>query len=189
MTLNRLALRRRRRAAHAAGVSAALAAILLFTACTSEAAAPAAPVTTTPAPSTADEASIGPAVPSERPDTAAAEPFHPEVGQCLDARKDRPSGPDSIVPCDEPHDDEVYATFTLDHGEYPGEAAAETLANDGCRARFADFIGIADEDSVFEFFPMYPSPEGWNAHGDRTVRCIVWYPADTVVGSLSGAGY
>ena len=85
--------------------------------------------------------------------------------------------------------DEVYATFTLDHGEYPGEAAAETLANDGCRARFADFIGIADEDSVFEFFPMYPSPEGWNAHGDRTVRCIVWYPADTVVGSLSGAGY
>jgi len=121
-----------------------------------------------------------------------ADVFAIRVGDCLntadmDTTEEVSDVP--VVPCDEPHDDEVYATFTLDHGEYPGEAAAETLANDGCRARFADFIGIADEDSVFEFFPMYPSPEGWNAHGDRTVRCIVWYPADTVVGSLSGAGY
>lgn len=93
------------------------------------------------------------------------------------------------MPCSEPHDDEVYSTFALEHSRYPGEAAAEVAANDGCRARFADFIGVAHGDSVFEFYPLYPSAGSWDAHGDRTVTCLVWYPADTVVGSLEGAGY
>ena len=131
-------------------------------------------------------------VPSSPPSAVETQPFHPEVGQCIDVRKDRPSVSESIVPCDEVHDDEAYARFTLDgnqNTQYSGEAAIEKLANDGCRERFTDFIGIRFEDSVFEFLPMYPSEESWSVHGDRRVTCLVWYPADSVTDSLEGAGY
>ncbi|MEV1131231.1 septum formation family protein [Agromyces sp. NPDC049794] len=177
----------------AAGALALIAALAMLTACASEP-RPTPDSATTSATGLAtglpdDAAPTDPVAPSTQPDAAPPHTFHPEVGQCLDARKDRATGSESIVPCAEPHDDEVYATFTLEHGQYPGEAAAEMAANDGCRARFADFIGVAHGDSVFEFYSVYPSARSWNDQGDRTVTCLVWYPADTVVGSLEGAGY
>ncbi len=85
---------------------------------------------TSPAPTTAPRPTGPPA------------PFHPEVGQCLDVRKEARSGPDSIVPCEEAHDDEAYAAYALDGSSYPGPDI-ESLATEGCRARFADFVGIA----------------------------------------------
>lgn len=131
-------------------------------------------------------------VPSSEPFADDGQAFHPEVGQCLDVRKDRPSGPDSIVPCDEVHDDEAYARFTLDGDQgapYPGETVIERLANDGCRERFSDFIGIRYEDSVFEFFSMYPAERSWTVHGDRRVTCLVYDPRDSLSASLGKAGY
>lgn len=132
------------------------------------------------------------AAPSSEPLAVDGRAFHPEVGQCLDVRKDRPSGPDSIVPCDEVHDDEAYAGFTLDDdasAPYPGEGVIERLANDGCRERFTDFIGIRYEDSVFEFISMYPAEGGWTVHGDRRVTCLVWDPRDSLTASLGGVGF
>jgi hypothetical protein len=145
-------------------------------------------------------ASITPrAVPSSTPQanpvTPSASPantglfFHPEIGQCVDVTKERGTSPETIVSCDEVHDDEAYAKFTLEGTEYPGETVIEAKANEGCRARFADFIGVPYEDSVFEFLALHPSEDSWNVNGDRRVTCVVWYPADSVTGSLEGAGY
>jgi hypothetical protein len=135
-------------------------------------------------------ASASPVAPSHAPGAQAEGLFfHPEIGQCLDVRKDRGAVPESIVACDEVHDDEAYAKFNLDGTEYPGETATAALADDGCRARFDDFIGIAYEDSVFEFLAIHPSEQSWNAYGDRRVTCLVWYPEDSVTGSLEDAGY
>ncbi|ANJ28459.1 septum formation family protein [Agromyces aureus] len=114
-------------------------------------------------------------------------PFHLEVGQCVDVRKDRRTGPESIVPCDVEHDDEAFDTFALDGGAYPGEVELETTATDGCRARFGGFIGVPYSESVYETYAVFPTAATW-ASGDRKVTCVVWYPADSVVGSLAGAG-
>lgn len=103
-------------------------------------------------------------------------------------RKDRGIVPESIVPCSEVHDDEAYAKFTLHGSEYPGETVIDALSSDGCRARFADFINIPYEDSVFEFLAIRPSFDSWDVHGDRRVTCLVWYPEDSVIGSLEDAG-
>ncbi|MBT2518993.1 septum formation family protein [Streptomyces sp. ISL-90] len=103
-------------------------------------------------------------------------------------RKDQPSLSESIVPCDQRHDDEVYAVFDLDGAEYPGETALRQTADEGCRARFADFIGIPYEESVLELYSLWPTQAAW-LDGDRRVSCVVWYPDDAVVGSLAGAGY
>jgi hypothetical protein len=107
-------------------------------------------------------------------------------------RKDGPTGPESVVPCNETHDDEAYAHVTLDGSdgaEYPGEATTQELANNLCRQEFADFVGVRYEDSVFEFLPMYPSESSWNLHADRRVTCLIWNPSDSLTVSLRGAGY
>jgi len=153
-----------------------------------------APAQSTPSGPRAVPTEAAPAVPvpSVAPSASESQLFHPEVGQCIDVRKDRTGGRESIVGCDEVHDDEAYADFTLNsnHGaEYPGEAAVEKLATDGCQDRFRHFIGIPYEDSVFEFFPMFPSEASWAERGDRRVTCLVWYPADSLTASLEGAGY
>ncbi|WP_130179074.1 septum formation family protein [Cryobacterium sp. SO1] len=131
-------------------------------------------------------------IPAPEGSPADAQLFHPEVGQCVDVRKDGPTGPESVVPCTETHDDEAYARVTLggaDGVEYPGEATTQELANTLCRQEFADFVGIRYEDSVFEFLPMYPSESSWNLHADRRVTCLIWYPSDSLTVSLRGAGY
>ncbi|WP_166788585.1 septum formation family protein [Cryobacterium sp. HLT2-28] len=155
---------------------------------------PDVPPPSPPATQRAVPSATAPAIPAPSPLPSAVEsqPFHPEVGQCIDVRKDRPGGLESIVPCNEEHDDEAYARFALDGNpdtQYPGSAAIEQLANNGCHQRFTDFIGVRYEDSVFEFLPMYPAEHSWTVFGDRRVTCLVWYPRDSVTTSLRGAGY
>lgn len=138
-----------------------------------------------PTPS-APAGAVGVTTPSTSPDAPAG--FHPEVGMCFDVRKDQPKLSESIVPCGERHDDEVYAVFDLDVGEYPGETALQLAADEGCRARFADFIGISFDESILEISSLWPSQSAW-LDGDRRISCVVWYPEDAVVGSLAGAAY
>jgi hypothetical protein len=49
-----------------------------------------------------------------------------------------------VVPCDEPHDREVFASFSLSGSsgsEFPGAATVERRSFDGCDERFADYVG------------------------------------------------
>ncbi|GAA1827680.1 hypothetical protein [Agromyces salentinus] len=48
--------------------------------------------------------------------------------------------------------------------------------------------GSPFEDSALDVYAVFPTAETW-AEGDRGVTCLVWYPADTVVGSLAGAAF
>ncbi|MDR6907699.1 hypothetical protein J2X63_003407 [Agromyces sp. 3263] len=117
----------------------------------------------------------------------AAPRYLPAVGECLDARKDAAAGPESVVPCSEPHDDEVYAGFELPPGDPPGPAGQQQ-ADDGCLARFDDFIGIPAADSMLGWYSFAPRESDWAA-GDRRVACAVWHPTDLVTGSLEGVAY
>jgi hypothetical protein len=177
-------------------VALAIAAALVFTAgasgCSATDPGSSVPPSSTEGPTASAPGETPTPIPSSTPDAtspvAEPAPFHPEVGQCLDVRKDRRSGPDSIVPCAEVHDDEAYAAYALDAAAYPGVIEAERLATAGCQARLADFIGIPYEDSELEVYAVLPTAETWGA-GDRKVTCLVWYPADSVVGSLQGAAF
>ncbi len=136
--------------------------------------------------SSAPASALGATTPSASPSAPA--PFHPAVGTCFDVRKDQPKLSESIVPCDQRHDDEVYAVFDLDDTDYPGQTALQQTADEGCRARFADFIGILYEESILELYSLWPTEKAW-LDGDRRISCVVWYPDDAVVGSLAGAAY
>lgn len=117
-----------------------------------------------------------------------ADVFAIRVGDCLntadlDATDEISDVP--IVPCDQPHDDEVYFAFTLD-GETYDEDAITAEADSTCIAEFETFIGLAHDSSELEFWPMYPTQGSWDG-GDREVLCIAWDPAGQVTGTLADA--
>ena len=148
-----------------------------------------APTTTTTIAPTDTE----PPADSEPPATSAgggeASVFLLEVGDCFDdpditaAVSDVP-----IVPCDQPHDNEVYAIYDLADGDYPGQDAVETSALDGCLERFEPFVGRDYATSALDYFHLTPTVESWSA-GDREVICSVYrVDLEKMTGSMQGSG-
>lgn len=109
-----------------------------------------------------------------------------EVGQCIpyvDWEEDVYYVP--VVSCDEPHTDEVYLTFDIEDGEFPGDEEVGLIADERCVAEFETFVGHAYADSVLDFYWSVPTQRTWRL-GDREVVCIV-YSYDDVTGTLQGA--
>ena len=111
-----------------------------------------------------------------------------EVGDCLDSA-DLATEIEEVpfVPCDEPHDSEVYASVDLEGSAYPGSDAVVEKADAFCYAQFASFVGTSYEESELEFFPIYPLEDGWDLLDDREVQCVVFVVHGTVTGTLRGA--
>lgn len=79
------------------------------------------------------------------------------------------------VPCDGPHQHEVYA-LALDPdpegAPYPGDAAMKSLAEDRCLERFEPAIGIEYLDAPLDFAAITPDADSWRT-GDRSIVCAV----------------
>jgi hypothetical protein len=126
-------------------------------------------------------------VPPVEPHAADVQ-YRPAIGDCFDVRKDQSELREALVPCDVPHDDEIYHQFELPDGPYPGGDTLHAEALAGCVDRFADFIGIPFDASELEVTTYHAGPDAWAA-GDRVVSCSVWDTDDAVVGTLRGAAY
>ncbi len=121
--------------------------------------------------------------------------FELRVGDCFDIGTALASGDggevDSLpgVPCADPHDNEVYATFELTVGELPEEEALWLMSFEGCEARFESFVGTDYESSSLDIRTLYPTPESWSQRGDREVICALFDMNDQkLVGSARGRG-
>lgn len=93
----------------------------------------------------------------------------------------------STVPCDEPHDSELFSIVLAQGDNYPGPVALVELGQNQCMKRFGDFVGIDFGSSALDFHFYYPTLSSWG-QGDRIVYCMVSDPGRTVVGSLQGVG-
>jgi len=118
-----------------------------------------------------------------------ADVFSIQVGDCLNtadlgAAEEISSVP--IVPCSEPHDDEVYHAYDLAEGEYPGEEAIMADADAVCQAEFANFVGLPYDQSTLLYWPIYPTEGSWS-DGDREVLCAVYEDGTKLTGSVAGA--
>lgn len=175
------------------GVLALAMALLTLAAASSSTADDPSPATTEkPAPS--DEPSREPS-PSASPSAEATPPPGAEtvtfdelaVGQCIpfmewgDEVSELP-----IVPCDQPHTDEVYYIFDADDGDYPGDDALQTLATERCDTAFAEYVGLPYRDSELDNYWFVPTEASWNRLDDRTIQCIV-YSNDEVTESFRGS--
>jgi Septum formation/Protein of unknown function (DUF2510) len=114
--------------------------------------------------------------------------FDLEVGDCLSEIQATEETFISVetVPCSQPHSEEIYAVVTLPEGDFPGDEAIITQAEDVCVAEFEGFVGLSYAESVLEFNYAWPLEEGWDA-GERGVVCAVSDPDGDTTGTLAGA--
>lgn len=87
------------------------------------------------------------------------------------------------VPCAQPHDNEVYAVFDVDLGEFPEDGGMGEIAFDSCLQRFESFVGRDYFSSSLDIMTMYPSRESWHGQNDREVVCAVY---DVSLSKLEG---
>jgi hypothetical protein len=91
-----------------------------------------------------------------------------------------------VTPCDQPHDNEVFATVEHPAGAdfpFPGHDGVVAHAEQACPGPFAAYVGIAYAQSRFSLFPIVPSRESW-AKGDRQIICALY---DNEAGKLTGS--
>ena len=88
----------------------------------------------------------------------------------------------TVLSCATPHDAEVFATFALPAGTWPGAAAVQQDASNGCNVRLSSYLNpqLATADLTQEY--VYPNQAAWRA-GERTVVCEV----SAVSGQLTGS--
>lgn len=120
-----------------------------------------------------------------------ADVFAVQVGDCLNSSDVAADGAQldhvPIVPCADPHEDEVYYAYDLSDGDYPGEDAILADADSTCVDAFSSFIGLDYEQSSLDYWPLYPTSESW-ASGDREVLCIAWDSSGALLtGTLAGS--
>jgi hypothetical protein len=93
------------------------------------------------------------------------------------------------VPCDRPHDNEVYATFDVPGDVFPGDDELDRLADEGCLARFEAAIGTPYEESILVFTKLTPSDRSWTDLNDREIVCVAYHmELQKLTGTVLGSG-
>lgn len=94
------------------------------------------------------------------------------------------------VPCDEPHDNEVFHTREITGKvEWPGEQYLRVTASVGCLGAFESFVGRDHASSRLDYGYMRPTRESWENSGDRRITCFLFDAAYApLVGSMRGSG-
>jgi hypothetical protein len=108
--------------------------------------------------------------------------FSLQTGNCFD-----PAGSSSytLVSCDSPHDAEVFGTFVLAKGEWPGSTTVAADASSGCATRLTRYLNPQLALSLTSTY-AYPDETAWKA-GTRTVICEVRAASGQITGSVKGA--
>lgn len=93
----------------------------------------------------------------------------------------------SVLSCATAHDAEVFATFSLPKTGWPGTAAVQEDAGNGCASRLSGYLNpqLAAADLTQELF--YPNKAAWQA-GVRTVVCVVHAVSGQLTGSVRAPG-
>jgi len=93
----------------------------------------------------------------------------------------------TVLSCATSHDAEVFATYSLPAGAWPGDSAVQRDAGDGCQSRFGSYLNpqLATADLTQEY--VYPNRAAWQA-GERTVVCEVRAVSGQLTGSVRAPG-
>lgn len=111
--------------------------------------------------------------------------FELEVGDCLDPGD--VTGELSqvlVVPCDQPHTQELYASVAHPGDGYPGAAEVAGYADGACLNELEGSLGYTLDDGLY-FSYLLPTFDGWTSGGDRQIMCVLVFPdREAVTGSF-----
>ena len=97
------------------------------------------------------------------------------AGDCFDDPESVEVEDVAGLPCDVPHDNEVYAIFDHEGTDqsWPGVDALNEYSYLSCVDRFTDYVGSDYIDSRLEVSFLSPLEAGW-IEGDREIVCFVF---------------
>ena len=88
----------------------------------------------------------------------------------------------TVLSCATPHDAEVFATYSLPAGAWPGASAVQQDAGDGCASRLDSYLNPQLATAALTQEYVYPNQAAWQV-GERTVVCEI----RSVSGQLTGS--
>jgi hypothetical protein len=97
------------------------------------------------------------------------------IGDVSDLRGDTDEVP--LVPCEEPHSQEVFAVVRHPEDAYPGAGAVAAFADRACLTALDAELDLSIDDGI-AFSYLLPTFEGWNKNGDRNVVCVLVFPVE-----------
>jgi DNA-binding SARP family transcriptional activator len=121
-----------------------------------------------------------------------------QVGECFNTlpAPDPPVQPGGVtevqptvllVPCEEPHEQQVYHLFELAAAPYPGDEQVRALALEQCSNQFEAYVGTAPAFSGLEFLYVWPTQWAWES-GDRLGGCSLYDARGRdLTGSMAGS--
>ncbi len=112
--------------------------------------------------------------------------FSLQAGQCANTAANGVAAAHA-VPCAQPHDAEIYATFPLAGQSWPGTAALGQRARAGCLARVGSYLNPGLLGTSLTASYVYPDRGAWTA-GVRTVVCEIRGTSGRLTGSVHGLG-
>lgn len=119
---------------------------------------------------------------------ASVSVFELQDGDCLDPDPELVGEVDQVpvVPCDQPHAQEVFAAVDLDEQPYPGAEAVARQADGACLGALETSLGLSLADGYFVSY-FLPTFVGWNGEPpDRRVICVLVFPdRETAIGSVA----
>ncbi len=119
---------------------------------------------------------------------AASEPQQLAVGECLIVSQAGDDGDNvPVVPCDGPHEAEVYAVLQVPDSSTYDEDAVIAHVEEECVARFDDYVGEPYRTSRLDVYYTYPLEDGWR-DGSREAACAVYAPDERTGRPLSFEG-
>lgn len=121
--------------------------------------------------------------------------FSLKVGDCMPTSDT--SGAEiedtTVVPCSEPHTDEVFFEFELGDGDLPSDEEIQGEVEAQCVPAFTEFVGLDYYDSELDLWWITPTERTWKEADDRLVQCVIYAPDPEdpavsleVTGSLAG---
>lgn len=116
-----------------------------------------------------------------------------KVGDCFDHQANWEGPEEDVepekvtgVPCDEPHQFEVFHSFEYPGEVYPGDDQADQIAYDECLPAFRDFVGVAYGATDLAMSYFRPGDDSWDDHAAGF--CYVADLSEETTGSLEDAG-
>jgi hypothetical protein len=100
-------------------------------------------------------------------------------GDCLAPEKDLGKEVETIpvVPCSEPHTQEVYSSVKRTGDVFPGVAEMTKFADKSCVAELQTKLGVSPSAGFYVSY-LLPSFDSWNKDNDRSVTCVLVFPAE-----------
>jgi Septum formation len=111
--------------------------------------------------------------------------FRLQPGDCINSSQNGLAV--TILSCATPHDAEVFATFSLAGKSWPGNAAAQLEAGNGCASRIGGYLNPQLITAGLSQQYIYPDQKAWQA-GVHTVICEVSSSSGPLTGSVRQGG-